>query len=710
MTLKLAFRNIKRQTSTYVIYFITVMFTAALMFAVNNVLFSPDLYEYARDDADLRDGITRLVTPFIVAVVCIVCFIVCYATSYLLKRRRREFGTYMLLGMKKRRVLAVFVTENAVVGLLSCVVGGALGVGVFYALNGIVCGIMGNGMPPLVMHAAGIWITAAEWAGIFVIAVAWSGVMLMRAKLCALVRGSDKAKRMPRFPKSEAVVSAVMLCAIVGLCVFMAVVMYNVLFVWDGSVAATAFTCAAIGGGFLGLMAAIVVFHMGLRSIWLQRVVRREKRCGTPVPAVAGAVVPRTAPQCENYRDRAYKGMNLVRSRGMAAAMDRNAAVMGIVALLMTLAVLLSDFAFSLHHIFLSETERTFDVTGTWYADIRDTNYHIYGTTAEQAVEEAEKFTHVDRVITYDLCWADDALTEELEMFVVAESKAALVLEAFGESVAEVSDGGFYILGNSYVSDFDEEGMPVYESYYDGHIKAGETRVIGGETLVLEGWRNVGVECMDSLGQPYFNDHGVIVVPDGVAAKCGVFAEKLHMNCGYLPAEYDALFTEKDDLYGIDIMPLSNRYKGVDSVNTQFSVILVTCLFLGMTFMLMSMALLSLRIMSDIPAERRRYGILSVLGQTRRACGRSLMYSLAVLLGAPLVLPLLMTIPALAICTMISEFVAGSVSAMLYVIGISVPLVYAAIYGCYFAAAYHISCKAILAPLGGERSKVLMPV
>lgn len=85
------------------------------------------------------------------------------------------------------------------------------------------------------------------------------------------------------------------------------------------------------------------------------------------------------------------------------------------------------------------------------------------------------------------------------------------------------------------------------------------------------------------------------------------------------------------------------------------------------------------------------------------------MYSLAVLLGAPLVLPLLMTIPALAICTMISEFVAGSVSAMLYVIGISVPLVYAAIYGCYFAAAYHISCKAILAPLGGERSKVLMP-
>ena len=117
-------------------------------------------------------------------------------------------------------------------------------------------------------------------------------------------------------------------------------------------------------------------------------------------------------------------------------------------------------------------------------------------------------------------------------MFVVAESKAALVLEAFGESVAEVSDGGFYILGNSYVSDFDEEGIPVYESYYDGHIKAGETRVIGGETLVLEGWRNVGTECMDSLGQPYFNDHGVIVVPDGVAAAASMDDCSVYDNAG----------------------------------------------------------------------------------------------------------------------------------------------------------------------------------
>lgn len=66
--------------------------------------------------------------------------------------------------------------------------------------------------------------------------------------------------------------------------------------------------------------------------------------------------------------------------------------------------------------------------------------------------------------------------------------------------------------------------------------------------------------------------------------------------------------------------------------------------------------------------------------------------------GAPVVIPLLMTAPALVICTMISNFLLGHASVMLYVTGIAVPLVYLVIYGCYFAAAYHLSVTTILSP------------
>ena len=62
------------------------------------------------------------------------------------------------------------------------------------------------------------------------------------------------------------------------------------------------------------------------------------------------------------------------------------------------------------------------------------------------------------------------------------------------------------------------------------------------------------------------------------------------------------------------------------------------------------------------------------------------------------VVALLMTAPALVICTMISNFLLGHASVMLYVTGIAVPLVYLVIYGCYFAAAYHLSVTTILSP------------
>lgn len=684
MMLSLAFRNIRRQTSTYVIYFITVVFIVALMFAVNNVLFSEDLYEYAHGMEDVREGITRLITPFVVAVVCVVCFIVCYATSYLLRRRRREFGTYMLLGIGRSRVIGIFVLENFIVGLISFAAGCALGVAAFYALNAVVCAIMGGGMSPLVMHGTGIWVTAAEWAGISLIAMAWSAVMLMRAKLGDLIRDTDKARRMPRFPQTEVVVSVVMLCAIVGLSILMATVIYNALFVMEGTTTDVLFVCTAIGASFFALMAAIVIFHIGLRSLWLQFVMRRQKKPKRKTSA-GGEAAPSepVMPVSELYRDRAYKGTTLFRCRNMAGAMDRNAAIMGVVALLMTLAVLLSNFSFSLYGIFLADTERLFDVTGRWIVSDGGTGQHVHITTPEQAVEEAEKRTHVDRVIIYDVHAADVLSETEHETYVIAESDAALMLDIAGEPPVTLSDDCVCVFVSAGMGDMLPSDIDTVSLY--------------GEEMTVDEVRYAGTEIMETLCDmplPF----GIVIAPDEVAEKGETYLRMLYMNCGYLSPEYDALFAEYGDTPGIVISPIDNRYNAVDKVNAEFSVILVTCLFLGITFMLMSMALLSLKVMSDVGTERRRYEILLMLGTDEKTCRRSLMSSLALLLGAPVVIPLLMTAPALVICTMISNFLLGHASVMLYVTGIAVPLVYLVIYGCYFAAAYHLSVTTILSP------------
>lgn len=108
MFAKLAFRNVRRQMSGYIVYFATVAVTVALMFAVNNAVFSPDVLSYA-DSHEQAYGAMIALTVFVSLVVACVLG---YATSFMLKLRKREFGTYLTLGMTRRNILALFLLEN----------------------------------------------------------------------------------------------------------------------------------------------------------------------------------------------------------------------------------------------------------------------------------------------------------------------------------------------------------------------------------------------------------------------------------------------------------------------------------------------------------------------------------------------------------------------------------------------------------------------
>ena len=56
MFVKLALRNVKRQVGNYLVYFITVSLTVAMMFAVNSAIFSPALTDRISGIADLKNA------------------------------------------------------------------------------------------------------------------------------------------------------------------------------------------------------------------------------------------------------------------------------------------------------------------------------------------------------------------------------------------------------------------------------------------------------------------------------------------------------------------------------------------------------------------------------------------------------------------------------------------------------------------------------
>ena len=118
MLSKLALRNVKRSSRDYIIYLITITIAFSLMFAMNLVSWSDavvDLYD------NMNDTFKNVVIFINVIVVFVICFLINYTTKFMFEKRSKEFGTYMLLGIKKKKISRLFLLENILFGFIALI-------------------------------------------------------------------------------------------------------------------------------------------------------------------------------------------------------------------------------------------------------------------------------------------------------------------------------------------------------------------------------------------------------------------------------------------------------------------------------------------------------------------------------------------------------------------------------------------------------------
>ena len=121
---KLAFRNVRRSARDYLVYVLTMTFIVALIFAFNSIIFSRDLQKMY-EMATMMAAMIGIATFFIVL---IVAWLINYMVRFMLEKRSREFGIYLLIGMKKKEVSILYMKENLMLGVGSFVIGLGLGV------------------------------------------------------------------------------------------------------------------------------------------------------------------------------------------------------------------------------------------------------------------------------------------------------------------------------------------------------------------------------------------------------------------------------------------------------------------------------------------------------------------------------------------------------------------------------------------------------
>ena len=120
--LRLAASNLKRNRRLYVPYLIASVIMSAMYFIITNLVASKSI-------ANLSNGMTTQ-TILAVGLAVMSLFTVgymLYINSFLIKRRKKEFGLYGVLGLEKRHVGRVIFWENLMLSATSLVLGIATG-------------------------------------------------------------------------------------------------------------------------------------------------------------------------------------------------------------------------------------------------------------------------------------------------------------------------------------------------------------------------------------------------------------------------------------------------------------------------------------------------------------------------------------------------------------------------------------------------------
>lgn len=127
MYFKLASKNLKKSIKDYTIYFLTLVFGICIFYTFNSI----ESQRVMMDLSEIQAGAFQIIDVFMsvasVFISFILGFLIVYANNYLIKRRKKEFGIYMTLGMENKQLSRIIFVETILIGLISLAVGIGIG-------------------------------------------------------------------------------------------------------------------------------------------------------------------------------------------------------------------------------------------------------------------------------------------------------------------------------------------------------------------------------------------------------------------------------------------------------------------------------------------------------------------------------------------------------------------------------------------------------
>ncbi len=197
MFYKLSLKNVRRSFKDYSLYFLTLTFSVCIFYVFNSIEAQKAMMFISQSTHQMLETITMLIGYISIFVSFILGFLIVYANNYLIRRRKKELGIYMILGMKRSKVARLLVIETLTIGIISLGAGLLAGVFLSQGLSVITAKLFEADMSSyrFIFSSMAFLKTILYFGVIFLVVMVLSTISVSKYKLIDLINADKQNER-----------------------------------------------------------------------------------------------------------------------------------------------------------------------------------------------------------------------------------------------------------------------------------------------------------------------------------------------------------------------------------------------------------------------------------------------------------------------------------------------------------------------------------
>ena len=197
MLYKLSVSNIKKSFKDYAIYFITLIMGVCIFYIFNSMDSQTVMLKLSSSQEEMIELLASLLSYVSVFVSVILGFLIIYASRFLIKKRNKEFGIYMTLGMSKRKISLLLLIETFLIGLISLGIGLLLGIALSQITSIFVANMFEVNMTKFSFNfsKSAMIKTIIYYGIIYLVVMIFNTIIINKNKLINLLQASKKQEK-----------------------------------------------------------------------------------------------------------------------------------------------------------------------------------------------------------------------------------------------------------------------------------------------------------------------------------------------------------------------------------------------------------------------------------------------------------------------------------------------------------------------------------